>query len=200
METKKNSRQCSVEQFGRNTETDVKTDTQPACSASGPGTQHWRETPYSEVLSEFFDPCTDCFPNGSVTTANVVRSRRCPNRLHRPRDSECSNGAAIPEPDGGEVDQFEDSDPVPIDLITEFQSGDGVIWSDVSSPLIVEQTTTDPGGTLALTGPTGSTYSLQCRPEMVVSYAIYPSYGLVDDIYRLPAASSEADVIDYFSS
>lgn len=185
--------QPSVEQPDKNPVTDI----QPACSASGPGTQSWREAPYSEVLGEFFEPCTDCFPSGDVTTANVVRSRRCPSRLHRPR-SECPD-TATPEPDGGEINQF-DSDAVSIDSITEFQSGDGVMWSEVSSPLIVEQTTTDPAGTLALTGPTGTPYTLQCRPDMLVSFAIYPSYGLVEDVYRLPAAPSRTNETDAFSA
>lgn len=173
-------------------EIDRGTDRQPACCAGGPGTQQWRETSFSAQLARFFDPCTDCFPGGEVTVPFVVRSRHYPSVLHRPRDRDAvatETGIA----DGGTADQpFVNSEPISINTVTEFQAGEGVVWSNRSTPLVVEQPTTDPAGTLILSGTTDTAYTLQSRPDMGVPYAIYPSYGLVEEVFRLKRAATNS--------
>jgi hypothetical protein len=182
----------------------------PACSASGPGTQHWRETTYDDSLLEFYRPCEspECFPAGldSETISTVIRTSHS-RVIHRPRavaltDAETdtllhahgeaevieqfTDACSSAVPDGGSG--FEESEPVPIDALTEFCSGDGVMWDGLGSPLVVCSVTTEPDCRLHLEGPSGGEYVLEARSGK--RYIVYDGYGFVENLRRLPPASS----------
>jgi hypothetical protein len=168
---------------------------QPACPTTARGTQKWRETEYTDALSGFFDPCSECFPQGvDVTTLDrVVLSRSHGCSFHRPaaKQSESANVAVVS--DGGSISNpFTGCERVPITAVADLCPGDGVIWDDVTQPLLVhDRADTD---IVHLRGPDGGDYYLEIRPGKMAN-VVNPGHGKVSALRRI-IPPSECDYYD----
>lgn len=161
----------------------------PACPMGNVDSLEWRETPYTASLVEFHPPCSspECFPQEAPDPSSldvVIRSRHYPTVFHRPR-SDCADEVSSND----STDRFADSEPESLTSITELSLGDGVVWGASKLPLIVEETTSDPSGEITLRGPDGGEYFLEGRPDG--TDAVYPGYGCVPGLQRLPSDSPE---------
>jgi hypothetical protein len=178
----------STQSYEQRSQESTDSEPQPACCASGIGQQEWRETEYTDALSAFYAPCgyPACFPRGEIDLAvgeDVVLSRNHPSSFHRPAGAPAAEPSAIAADGGSEPDPFADCERVAVSTITDFREDDGVTWEGLTSPLTVSESSADVSGVLTLRGPSDGEYVLEERPP--ASWAIYPGYGIVDELERL---------------
>lgn len=173
--------------------------TEPACWRHSASDWEWHEVPYTAAYAAIHEPCSDCFsdkPPAVSTLETVVRSCSYPVKYHRPRDAdETDSSDTSRETNGGKSENNpqpgnEATDAsVSVNSITELQKGDGVLWQNQSTPLVVAEPATTPDGTVALVGPNGGEYRIEGRPTATRSHAIYPAVGVVEGLCRVVPAN-----------
>ena len=181
------------------TDDTAEADTEPACWRHSASDWEWHEVQFTAAYAEIHDPCSECFPDGAPevsTLETVVRSCSYPVKYHRPRDAdETTPSGSSRETNGRESETgpqfgYEAIDArESINSITELQEGDGVLWQDQSTPLVVVEPATTQDGTISLVGPNGGEYHIEGRPECARAYYISPGYACQRELRRVVPAS-----------
>lgn len=177
---------------------------EPACWRHSASDWEWYEAQFTAAYRKIHDPCSDCFASGPPDVSEfeaVIRSRSYPVKYHRPRDTgdETESSESPLEATNREsqtATRFAEAAidaRKPISSITELKEGDGVLWQDQSTPMLVVGVAAKPDGRVRLRGPNGGKYQIEGRPECQRSYYIRPGYSCQKSISRVasPRAQSE---------
>lgn len=68
----------------------------PDCGSGTAGTE-WKTCSVTDALLAFFDPCSDCFPDGEIRCSTVVRSRNQHASYVHLQDGATSSPASQPK-------------------------------------------------------------------------------------------------------